>query len=123
MHIELLCADFRAGIRGFDCLHKSWTAAAEREGLSTGGHAYLYQKADMYRRMRNKLAAAYKKALKPGIDPEALDHHLVHLPQPTYLPPLGLGLQSYFQPVRPDLEGLVRTIVPYKEVLELLKMD
>ncbi|RDX44364.1 hypothetical protein OH76DRAFT_1298084, partial [Lentinus brumalis] len=83
-HIELLCADFRAGIRGFDCLHKSWTAATECEGLSTGGRAYLYQKADMYRRMRNKLAAAYKKALKPSIDPEALDHHLVRLPQPTY---------------------------------------
>ncbi|TFK81878.1 hypothetical protein K466DRAFT_501353 [Polyporus arcularius HHB13444] len=78
-HVNLTCADFRAAIRGLDCMSTCWNNVAEGtdSDLSDGARAYAYQQVHMYIKMRDELKAAYAKALKPGADSEALDHHLV----------------------------------------------
>ncbi len=74
--VDLICADFRAGICGLDTLHKCWTDGVER-AESTGGRAYAYQQATMYKNMCDGLEVAYLQALKLGADPEAYNHRLV----------------------------------------------
>ncbi|TFK79267.1 hypothetical protein K466DRAFT_606280 [Polyporus arcularius HHB13444] len=103
-HVNLTCADFRAAICGLDCMSTCWNDVAERadSDLLDGARAYAYQQVHMYIKMRDELKATYAKALKPGADPEALDHHL---------------------PLRDDLLPLVKNIDAYEEMMELLHMD
>ncbi|KAI0686907.1 hypothetical protein C8T65DRAFT_590664 [Cerioporus squamosus] len=78
-HVNLTCADFRAGIRGLDCMSTCWNDVAQRADweILAGARAYAYQQVHMYMKMCDKLKAAYAKALKPGADPQALDHYLI----------------------------------------------
>ncbi len=76
VHVMLMCADFRVGIRGLDTLHKCWTDVAERTD-EHGGQAYAYQQAAMYQKMRDELALVFLQSLKAGVDPQTLNHHLV----------------------------------------------
>ena len=78
-YVNYTCADFRHTRNGFDCMHKCWLAAAERDAALPGERAYAYQQADMYGRMRDACQAAYEAVRKPGVDGEQLDHTLVRL--------------------------------------------
>ena len=78
-YVNYTRADFRHTRNGFDCMHKCWLAAAERDAALPGERAYAYQQADMYGRMRDACQAAYEAVRKLGVDGEQLDHTLVRL--------------------------------------------
>ncbi|EIW59005.1 uncharacterized protein TRAVEDRAFT_123934, partial [Trametes versicolor FP-101664 SS1] len=75
--VNILCAEFRHSVRGFDSLRKGWENAAGCTGLSLGHKAYAHQQAQMYLWMRDECKAEYDAARQGGTDGEQLDYTMV----------------------------------------------
>lgn len=82
--VNILCAEFRRAIRGFDTLGKAWVSVADREGCAAGHKAYAHQQAAMYMRMHDECKALYDTTRHEGVDGEQLDHTLVSASMMVY---------------------------------------
>lgn len=119
-HVTLMCADFRAGIRGLDTLGRCWNEVAEHTNI-IGGGAYAYQQAAMYNKMRDELASAFLRSLKAGVNSQILNHRLVS-PGCTASGHVRASDDILVQPLRDDLAPLVKNMEAYEEMLVKLRM-
>ncbi|TFK80947.1 hypothetical protein K466DRAFT_635508 [Polyporus arcularius HHB13444] len=77
--VNILCAEFRATIRGSAELARLWQAAAERSTVP-GERAYALQHHAMFTRMSNACQGAYDEARADGVDPDTVDQSKVSAP-------------------------------------------
>lgn len=75
--VNIVCADFRATIRGYDHMARLWLAAAMRADMLPGARAYAHQHHTMFTRMRDECQAHYDKERKAGISADTLDQSKV----------------------------------------------
>ncbi len=75
--VNIVCADFRATIRGYDHMARLWLTAASREGALPGDRAYAHQHHTIFSRMRNECKVEYDRSRKPGVAADTLDQSKV----------------------------------------------
>ncbi|KAH9852418.1 hypothetical protein C2E23DRAFT_730482 [Lenzites betulinus] len=81
--VNILCADFRATMRGYSKMAVLWLEAANRPDHSDGSRAYTYQHHALFMRMHDDCEAAFSESRRHGISADTLDQSEVSRPFPS----------------------------------------
>ena len=82
--INILCADFRATIRGFAALGDRWLEASRTASLQAGERAYAVERHRIFHYKSRQCQLAYDQTRKKGVAADQLDHTLVCCPVRVY---------------------------------------
>lgn len=75
--VNILCADFRATIRGFSALGDRWLEASKASGLELSERTYAIERRHIFKFKSHQCQEAYDDARHPGVPADQLDHALV----------------------------------------------